>query len=154
MRTSAAVESVVSVETAHARRVRERPLPDGTERTGDAAVWVGVVHSPPGRFDRRVDASYPALGLSPETRETLERRRRDLRMQGLCAEGAHNAAWEELAVDTRDRSRLSGETSDEGREALASLSSLVEREHVVLATDRWPGGRCHRGVLSSLIGSD
>jgi hypothetical protein len=148
----------MSVETAHARRVRERPLPDGAEHAGDDAVWVGVAHSPPGWFDRRVDASYPALGLSPETRASLERRRRDLRMQGLCAEGAHNAAWEELSVDERYRNRLSGEASDEVREALESLEPLVERTSVVLATDRRPGFRCHRTVLastlSSLIGSD
>ncbi len=140
----------MSIETAHAQRVRERSLPDGAEPTGDGPVWVGIVRSPPGWFDRRVDVDYPALGLLPETRESLDRRRRELRMQGLCAEGAHNAAWEELSVDERYRRRLSNGVSDEVREA---LDSLVRREGVVLATDRRPGFRCHRSVLASVLDS-
>jgi hypothetical protein len=141
------------VETAHAQRVRERPVVRAEEAdpAGGDPVWVGVVRSPPGWFERRVDGFHPTLGLPLETRETLERRRRDLRMQGLCAEGAHNAAWAELDVDGRYRDHLSNATDDEVRGALDSLAASVAAGHVVLATDRRPGFRCHRSVLASVL---
>lgn len=144
----------MSVETAHAQRVRERAVERAATQasvTPDTPVWVGVVRSPPGWFRRRVDVALPALGLSVETHETLVRRRRDLRMQGLCVEGAHNAAWEELDVDERYRAHLS---SEDAREALASLAVRTERERIVLATDRQPGFRCHRTVLASVLAGD
>jgi hypothetical protein len=141
------------VQTAHAQRVRERPVvrAENADPVGGDPVWVGVVRSPPGWFERHVDGSHPALGLPSETRETLERRRRDLRMQGLCAEGAHNAAWEELDVDGRYRDHLSNAANGEVRDALDSLAAFVEAGRVVVATDRRPGFRCHRTVLSSVL---
>ena len=140
----AAEPSTMRVETAHAVAVRSRA--DGaTEGAAAAPVWVGVVRSPPAWFRRHVDEQYPELGLPATTREALNRRRRDLRMQGLCEEGAHNAAWEELAVDGRYRSEL----ADEGVDVLDSLAS--RERPVVLATDRRPGFRCHREVLAALL---
>jgi hypothetical protein len=162
----------MSVETAHAVAVRERdpeavhePDPnedrehgsDRDERRSDAGarddpraepLWVGVVRSPPGWFRRRVDVSIEELGLSIETREELDRRTRDLRMQGLCEEGAHNAAWAELGVDDRYWDRLATASDDLSDE----FDALVARERpIVLATDRRPGFRCHRTVLADLL---
>jgi hypothetical protein len=157
----------MSVETAHAMAVRERD-PGGDERGsgrderrsgrdergsgagGDGSQtgpeWIGVVRSPPGWFRRRVDALCPELGLSAETRAALDERRRDLRMQGLCEAGAHNAAWAELAVDDRYRARL---RSDPATEQVAALASRAEP--LVLATARQPGLRCHREVLATAL---
>jgi hypothetical protein len=140
------------VETAHAQAVRERADDRaGMEVPDDAPVWVGVAQSPPGWFERRVDVVHSVLGLPAETREALSRRRRDLRMQGVCAEGAHNAAWAELAVDDRYRNCLSRE---ESRAALESVAALAARGTVVLATDRRPGFRCHRTVLAAALEAD
>ncbi|WP_380675901.1 hypothetical protein [Salinigranum sp. GCM10025319] len=147
----------MSVETAHAVAVRERD--PASEARGSSAradrdepreepLWVGVVRSPPAWFRRRVDLLRPRLGLSTETREELDRRTRDLRMQGLCEEGAHNAAWEELGIDDRYRDRLASGSDH----LLGEFDALASRERpVVLATDRRPGFRCHRTVLASAI---
>ena len=163
----------MSVETAHAVAVRERDPnavhesdlstddergSGGDERRSDAGargddsraepLWVGVVRSPPGWFRRRVDVSIEELGLSIETREELDRRTRDLRMQGLCEEGAHNAAWAELGIDDRYRDRLATASDDLSDE----FDAIVSRDRpVVLATDRRPGFRCHRTVLADLL---
>lgn len=134
----------MGVETAHALAVRQRP-PDGDGSEEDAR-WVGVVRDPPGWFRRRVDVHYPTLGLDEETRATLETRRRDLQMRGLCEEGAHNAAWRELDVADRYRDHVS---SGEARAALTELAG--HGNEVVLATDRRPGYRCHRDVLADLL---
>jgi hypothetical protein len=147
----------MSVETAHAVAVRERD-PVSEERGSGAStgegdpraepLWVGVVRSPPGWFRRRVDVSLEGLGLSAETREALDRRTRDLRMQGLCEEGAHNAAWAELGVDDRYRDRLVNASDSR----LNEFDALASRDRpVVLATDRRPGFRCHRTVLADLL---
>ena len=143
----------MAVETAHAMAVRERD-PGSDERRsatgGDGSrnppEWIGVVRSPPGWFRRRVDACDTELGLSAETRAALDDRRRDLRLQGLCEVGAHNAAWAELAVDDRYRARL---RSDPARGQVAALAS--REGPVVLATDRRPGFRCHREVLADAL---
>lgn len=140
------------IETAHGRDVRERAA-DRSDRAADGRddVWVGVVVDPPGWFSRRVDLVRPALGLPPETAQRLERRCRDFRMQGLCAEGAHNAAWDELGVDDSYRDQLS---TDAARAALTSLEARVRAgEQVVLATTRRPGFRCHRTVLARVLRS-
>jgi hypothetical protein len=132
------------VETADAVAVR-----DGSEVGADPGrepVVVGVVRSPPAWFRQRVDVSYPAVGLPEDLSADLDRRRRDLRMQGLCEEGAHNAAWEELDVDGQYRASLSDEP------ARTVLSSLVSMQGLpVLATDRRPGFRCHREVLARVL---
>lgn len=140
------------VETAHGQETRERTGGtdgrDAASSTCHGAVWVGVVRSPPSWFRRRVDYVYSALDIPTAASEALERRRRDLQMRGLCAEGAHNAAWEELKVDERYRAYLS---SAEARKALQNVRTLTARERVVLATDRRPGFRCHRSVLASVL---
>jgi hypothetical protein len=143
----------MAIETAHAQDVRERPV-EQSGRTDDCAgdVWVGVVRAPPEWFSRRVDSVRTALGLPSETTERLDRRRRDFRMQGLCADGAHNAAWDELDVDDRYRDHLS---TDAAHEALASLDARVRAgQRVVLATTRRPGVRCHRTTLAAVLRSD
>jgi hypothetical protein len=133
------------VETADAAAIRGRD--DTADATAeDTAVWVGVTRSPPGWFRRRVDRTEPAAGLTGELTAALDRRRRELRMRGLCAEGAHNAAWEELGVDSRYRETLSREAA---RTALRSVASV--EQPVVLATTRRPGFRCHRGVLADVL---
>jgi hypothetical protein len=132
------------VETAHAVAVRSRVDGVGNE-PAEEPVWLGVVRSPPAWFRRRVDEQRPELGVPAATQEALDRRRRDLRMQGLCAVGAHNAAWAELNVDARYRSEVAGDAAD-------VISSLASRGRpVVLATDRQPGARCHREVLAALL---
>jgi hypothetical protein len=143
----------MAVETAHAMAVRERDPGSDERRSGavgdgsrNTPEWIGVVRSPPGWFRRRVDACYPELGLSAETRAALDERRRDLRIQGLCEAGAHNAAWAELGIDDRYRARLRRDPAGEQVAALASREGPL-----VLATDRRPGFRCHREVLADAL---
>ncbi|MFD1514542.1 DUF488 family protein [Halomarina rubra] len=115
------------------------------------ATLVGVVRHPTGWFHAAVDENYQALGLSADLLETFKQRHEDLKLHGMCDEGAHNAAWDELDVSGRYRSQLTNNpTAQQAVEDL--LDRLRTGEHLVLVcfenTDK---KRCHRTLLKSHI---
>jgi uncharacterized protein YeaO (DUF488 family) len=125
----------------------ERELADVSED----ATLVGLVRTPSPDFRATVDENRPALAPPPTLREAFERRREDLRMRGLCAEGAHNAAWEEVGVDERYAARLDGPAAD----ALADLADrLRDGEDLVLVCDATTGRRSHRTVVRERLSTD
>lgn len=87
------------------------------------ATLVGVVRRPTGWFRTTVDENYPALGPPEALLDEFKRRHEDFKMRGMCDEGAHNAAWDEVGFDDRYRTHLA-ETTD-AREAVAELTDRL-----------------------------
>ena len=116
----------------------------------DDAVLVGVVRQPTGWFHGAVDENRPALGPPPELLEETKQRHEDLKLQGLCDEGAHNAAWDEVGFEERYRDHVR-----ESADAQAALDDLAEHvrdgETVVLVCFEGEDKRCHRHVLVELL---
>lgn len=112
---------------------------------GDGTL-VGVVRRPTGWFHALVDENVPALGPPESLLAETKERQEALELQGMCDEGAHNAAWEETDFGTRYREFL--ETDPD---AGAALDALVERvragEDVALVCFEGDGKRCHRRIL-------
>lgn len=106
----------------------------------------GVVRRPTGWFRGTVDANYPELGppeeLLSETKDVQER----FEAGGMCDEGAHNAAWEEVGFAERYREHLAASEA-----VAATLGGLADRiragETVVLVCFEGDNKRCHRHVL-------
>lgn len=113
-------------------------LPEGTSR-------VGVVRRPTSWFHGEIDENLPALAPPAELLDEFQDRREDFEMRGMCAEGAHNAAWEEVGFEERYREHL--DTPD----ARAALSGLADRvadgEDVALVCYEGDSKRCHRHAL-------
>ncbi|WP_277540695.1 DUF488 domain-containing protein [Haloarcula laminariae] len=118
---------------------------DLADLTGDETL-VGVVREPTGWFHAAVDENCPELGPPSELLGETKQRAEDLRMQGLCETGAHNAAWDETDFESRYRSHLDDE--DGARRALDGLASRVRNgETVVLVCFEDDNKRCHRHLL-------
>ncbi|WP_247001765.1 DUF488 domain-containing protein [Halosolutus gelatinilyticus] len=108
---------------------------------------VGVVRNPTPWFHAAVDENVPELGPPRSLLDSTKDAEEDLKMQGLCEEGAHNAAWDRVGFDDRYREHL-----DESSEAQAAIESLADRlesgESIALVcfenTDK---KRCHRTIL-------
>lgn len=115
---------------------------DLVDLSGDEHL-AGVVRRPTGWFRSTVDANYPELGppdaLLDETKEIQER----FATQGMCDEGAHNAAWEETDFAARYQAYV-----DDSPDATETLESLADRvrdgETVVLVCFEGDDKRCHR----------
>ncbi|MFB6207421.1 MAG: DUF488 family protein [Haloglomus sp.] len=111
-----------------------------------AATLVGVVRRPTGWFRAAVDENRPALGPPEALLDEAKARTEDLKRQGMCDEGAHNAAWEETEFERRYREYLDAES-----DARAALADLTER--IAAGEDLWlvcfegEGKRCHRDML-------
>lgn len=117
----------------------------------DETTLVGVVRRPPAGFDSAVDENRPSLGPPPSLLDEFERRYEDLKIQGLCDEGAHNAAWEELGFEQRYRSHLT-ESSDARRALSALTDRLRAGERLVLVCrENTDQKRCHRTLLRDRI---
>ncbi|WP_424018544.1 DUF488 domain-containing protein [Halorientalis pallida] len=118
--------------------------------TFEDATLVGVVRQPTGWFHGAVDENRPALGPPENLLEATKQRHEDLKMQGLCDEGAHNAAWDEVGFEERYR-----EYVRESPDAQAVLADLAERardgETVVLVCFEGEDKRCHRHILVELL---
>lgn len=114
------------------------------------AIRIGVVRRPTRWFLGIVEENDPDLGPPEELLEEFQKRREDLGMQGMCDEGAHNAAWEECDFETRYREHL-----DTSAAANAALSRLVDRvadgEQVVLVCYESDAKRCHRHILADEV---
>ncbi|MCL7416343.1 MAG: DUF488 domain-containing protein [Halalkalicoccus sp.] len=128
-------------ETYHAA------LSHGFADVSEDATRIGVVRRPTAWFSREVDENVPELGPPEELLEEFERRHEDFKMQGMCDEGAHNAAWDEVKFGERYREHL------DSPEAGAALSALAERvangESVALVCFEKGTKRCHRHLLEA-----
>jgi uncharacterized protein YeaO (DUF488 family) len=112
---------------------------------GDATL-VGVVRRPTSWFRAGVHENRPSLGPPDALLDRVRERTEDLKLQGVCDAGAHNAAFEELDVAERYREHLaSGAAAD----ALAALRERVgDGEDIVLVCyENTDEKRCHRTTL-------
>ncbi len=114
----------------------------------DDATLVGVVRRPTGWFRSEIDENHPELGPPEGLLESLQDRREDLKMQGMCHGGAHNAAWENMDFGERYREHLA-----ESEPTQAALSGLADRvaggEDIVLVCYEGDSKRCHRRLLEN-----
>ncbi|WP_312908338.1 DUF488 domain-containing protein [Natronosalvus caseinilyticus] len=112
---------------------------------------VGVVRQPTSWFHAAVDENLPALGPPSPLLEDAKTATEDLKMAGMCDEGAHNASWEQVEFEDRYREHL--ETESEAREALAELEGRLEDgESIALVCFENTGKkRCHRTVLREVL---
>lgn len=122
-------------------------LPDGTR-------LLGVVRRPTRWFNAAVDENRPALAPPPSLLDEHADAVASFKLDGLCAEGAHNAAWDH--VDFADRYRDHLAAAPDAREAVASLrADLAAGTDVALVcfenTDK---KRCHRTVLRTVLEDD
>ncbi|WP_336002896.1 DUF488 domain-containing protein [Halorientalis halophila] len=116
----------------------------------DDAALVGVVRQPTGWFHGAVDENRPELGPPEDLLEETKQRQEDLKLQGMCDEGAHNAAWEEVDFEARYREHV--ESSDAAQETLDDLADRVRSgETVVLVCFEAEKKQCHRHALVDLL---
>lgn len=113
----------------------------------EEATLVGVVRRPTGWFRTTVDENYPALGPPSDLLDEFKQRHEDFKMQGMCDEGAHNAAWDEVGFADRYRSHLTD--AEEAQEAVGELTDrLREGEQLVFVCfENTEQKRCHRTLL-------
>ncbi|APX96553.1 DUF488 family protein, N3 subclade [Natronorubrum daqingense] len=118
------------------------------------ATLVGVVRQPTSWFHAAVDENYPELGPPADLLESFQSTVEDYKMRGLCEEGAHNAAWEE--VDFEERYRSSLEDSSKAREARSDLETRLESgESIALVCfENTDSKRCHRTILHDVLEGD
>ncbi len=113
------------------------------------ARLVGVVRKPTPWFTQ-VDENRPELGPPADLLEETKAKTEDLKMRGMCDEGAHNAAWEETDFDERYREYV--ESSEEAQAALDDLATRVEGgETVVLICYEGDDKRCHRRTVREML---
>ncbi|WP_435062745.1 DUF488 domain-containing protein [Halobaculum sp. EA56] len=118
-------------------------LPAGTR-------LVGVVRRPTRWFHAAVDENRPALAPPGDLLDDHADAVESFKLDGLCEEGAHNAAWDRVDFDERYRDHL--DSDPEAREAVASLRADAAVDDVALVcfenTDK---KRCHRTVLRAVV---
>ncbi|MFC7154632.1 DUF488 family protein [Halomarina halobia] len=111
---------------------------------------VGVVRRPTRWFSGAVDENRPELGPPGELLDEVKARHEDLKARGLCDEGAHNAAWEDVDFERRYREHLA-----ESENARAAIEDLAERvgsgEDVVLVCFEGEKKACHRHALREIV---
>jgi len=118
----------------------------------DDARLVGVVRRPTGWFQGVVDENRPELGPPETLLDEVKQRHEDLKMQGMCDEGAHNAAWEECDFGERYREYLTD--SPAAQQTLDDLVGAAETgTTVVLVCFEGESKRCHRHSLVEEIAS-
>jgi hypothetical protein len=113
----------------------------------DADRVVGVVRRPTRWFSAVVDENRPALAPPEDLLDSFKAEAEDLKMRGMCDEGAHNAAWENLRFDERY-----GEYLDESAEAEEAMADVVDRirggdDLVLVCFENTAKKRCHRTSL-------
>ncbi|MDG5759709.1 DUF488 family protein [Natronococcus sp. A-GB1] len=113
----------------------------------DEATRVGVVRKPAPWFHAAVDENVPELGPPVDLLEAVRGTEEDLKRQGLCDEGAHNAAWDQVDFGERYQEHL-----EESPEAQADLEELADRlgddESLALVCyENTEKKRCHRTIL-------
>ncbi|MDS0478451.1 DUF488 family protein [Natrinema sp. 1APR25-10V2] len=115
------------------------------------ATRVGVVRQPTSWFHAAVDENRPALGPPHELLESVRDAAEEMKMQGLCEEGAHNAAWDQVGFGEAYRNHL--ETDDDARAAVAALEDrLAAGESLALVCyENTEKKRCHRTILREAL---
>jgi hypothetical protein len=119
----------------------------GLVEVAPETTTLGVVRRPTRWFAGTVDENRPALGPPEPLLDEFQTRREDFEMRGLCEEGAHNAAWDEVRFGERYRSHL-----DDDDDARAALSALVDRvragaDVTLVCYENTSKKRCHRTIL-------
>lgn len=111
------------------------------------STLVGVVRRPTGWFRTTIDENYPALGPPPDLLDEFKQRHEEFTMRGMCDEGAHNAAWEEVGFEDRYRTHLA-ETAA-ARDAAAELADRLRagEQLVLVCFENTDQKRCHRTLL-------
>lgn len=119
----------------------------------EEATLVGVVRRPTGWFHGTVDENRPELGPPDALLDDFDRQAESFKLDGLCEEGAHNAAWD--AVDFEGRYRTHLESSPEAAESVAELACrLRDGESLALVCfENTNRKRCHRTVLADVVES-
>ncbi|MFC6764096.1 DUF488 family protein [Natrinema soli] len=115
------------------------------------ATRVGVVRRPTSWFHAAVDENRPELGPPADLLESMRDAEEDMKMQGLCEEGAHNAAWDQVGFGEAYREYL--ENADEAQAAVAALDDrLSAGESLALVCyENTEKKRCHRTVLKEFL---
>lgn len=111
------------------------------------ATLVGVVRRPTGWFHASVDENHPAVAPPAALLDSFEDRKEAFAMRGLCAEEAHNAAWDTVDFAARYRRHL--RTDPSARETVADLCErLWSGESLALVCfENTDTKRCHRTIL-------
>ena len=118
-------------------------LPSGTRR-------VGVVRKPTRWFHAVVDENRPALGPPEALLDEFQDRTESFSLDGLCEEGAHNAAWEELDFAERYRAHLESGAANQAVDDLCG--ALDDGTDVALVCyENTDSKRCHRTTLVEVI---
>ncbi|QCC59916.1 DUF488 domain-containing protein [Natrinema thermotolerans] len=115
------------------------------------ATRVGVVRRPTSWFHAAVDENLPELGPPEPLLESMRDAEEDMKIQGLCEEGAHNAAWEQVGFGEAYRDHL--ESDDSARAAIETLSErLAAGESLALVCyENTEKKRCHRTILREYL---
>ncbi|MDS0258199.1 DUF488 domain-containing protein [Haloarcula sp. S1CR25-12] len=122
---------------------------DLTDLDGEETL-VGVVREPTGWFHAAVDENVPELGPPKPLLDETKQRAEDLQMQGLCEEGAHNAAWDETEFERRYGTYLTRD--DDAQRAVEELAARVRGgETVALVCFEGDRKRCHRTLLQERL---
>ncbi len=111
---------------------------------------VGVVRKPTPWFHGVVDENRPALGPPRDLLDEFQAREDEFKLQGMCDEGAHNAAWEELDFEERYRDHLD---ADAARAAVEDLCDLLESgtDVALVCYENTDQKRCHRTALRDVL---
>ena len=104
------------------------------------------------RFSNVVDENRPTLGPPRDLLGEFQTRKEDLKRRGLCDEGAHNSAWEELDFEERYREHLD---ADDARTAVAALADLLDdgTDVALVCYENTDSKRCHRTILRNVVES-
>ncbi|MFA9416607.1 DUF488 domain-containing protein [Natrinema sp. HArc-T2] len=108
---------------------------------------VGVVRRPTGWFHAAVDENQPELGPPTDLLEAFHNAEEDMKIQGLCEEGAHNAAWDQVGFGKAYREYL--ERSSDAKAALSELEDRLESGEslALVCYENTEKKRCHRTIL-------
>ena len=109
---------------------------------------VGVVRKPTRWLHAVVDDNRPALGPPASLLEAFQEREESLAVDGLCAEEAHNAAWDAVDFDARYREYLQNDAT--GAAAVDELRRLLEAgtDVALVCYENTETKRCHRTILA------
>jgi hypothetical protein len=111
---------------------------------------VGVVRRPTPWFHAAIEENHPELGPPGALLDETKDRQEEFQMQGLCEEGAIEAAWE--AVDFAERYRDYLADSDEARATMDELAEEVrDGEDVVAVCYESDDKPCHRHILVDVL---
>jgi len=112
---------------------------------------VGVVRQPTGWFHAAIDENQSDLGPPTDLLEAFRDAEADMKLQGFCEEGAHNAAWEQVGFGKAYREYL--EDSSDAQAALSKLEDRLESGEslALVCYENTEKKRCHRTILREYL---